>query len=192
MEGLKLTIKSPLGYLYGIIEIPENETLYYLKDKVEKLTGITVTAQRLKNPTGETLETSNLKYNPCVIVHTPLSLLAIKMTPKDDWWAPVTAGDTLDLPPQTKANTFQGPRVSTVVLSSPGGMYTKQLYLDASNFTFDNIQAAAVDHFGIVQDDIFLVIDGPVPYALDANNISDYMGCNLLNLVVHSRKTFNQ
>jgi hypothetical protein len=124
-------------------------------------------------------------------VHTSLSLLAIRTTPKDDWWAPVTA-DTLDLSPQTKANTFQGPRVSAIVLSSPGGMYSKQLYLDASEFTFDNIQAAAVEHFGIVEDDIFLVIDGPVPYALDENNISDYKGCKLLNLVVHSRKTFNQ
>lgn len=179
---MKLTIKSPLGFVYGIIEIPENETLSYLKEQVEKLTGITAASQRLQSPMGENLKTSNLKYNSEVIVHTALSLMAMKVTPKDDWLAP----------PPTNTTSSSSSGVSIVVLSSPSGMYTKQLYLDASEFTFDKIQAAAVDHFGIVQEDIFLVIEGPVPYALDENNISDYKGCRLLNLTVHSRKTFYQ
>lgn len=188
MEGLNLTIKSPLGHVYGVIKIPENETLSFLKEKVEQLTGISAIAQKLQNPMGEALKTSNLKYNPCVIVHTGLSLMASKTTPpKDNWWAP---DDTLDLPPQTNANTNNS--ISIVVLSSPGGMYTKQLYLNASEFTFEKIQAVAIEHFGIAQEDIFLMLNEPIPYALDKNNISDFKGCKLLNLTVQSRKTFNQ
>jgi hypothetical protein len=67
---MKVTVKSPLNFIYGTIEIPYGETLNYVKEQVKVLTLVPVKNQQLYNETNTKLDTENLsqlktKSNHC-------------------------------------------------------------------------------------------------------------------------------
>jgi len=75
-------------------------------------------------------------------------------------------------------------------LSSPSGQHSKTIELDRKDFSFNPIQSAAVEYFGISEEEIYLLIDEPVPFVLNSKNMMEYKDRDVIRILVHSRKTF--
>jgi hypothetical protein len=78
----------------------------------------------------------------------------------------------------------------TIRLSSPSGEHSKTIELDRKDFSFNPIQSAAVEYFGISEEEIYLFIDERVPFVLNSKNIMEYKDKDVIRILVHSRKTF--